>query len=192
MSSPPNPPNVLNYEPYMPPTGGIRNSPVTRWLLILNVGIFFLDLLSRGHLTEWGAFSLDQAIYHGQVWRFISFQFLHAGIMHILVNMFVLFFFGPIVEAVMSKSRFLIFYLICGCAGACSLILFGKLHLLESDAQTQMVGASAGLFGILVAAAKIAPNTRVTLLLAFLIPVRMRLVVLVWLCIGLAVATILM
>ena len=112
-------------------------------------------------LQRWGYFSTDRAIYHGQVWRFLTFQFLHASPMHLLFNMVGLYLFGPIVEAQFGSRRYLCFYLLCGLAGAASYLILSTTHVLVDDPSTPLVGASAGIFGLLVAAALIAPDVQV-------------------------------
>lgn len=114
-----------------------------------------------GPLEKWGYFSTDTAVYHGQVWRFLTFQFLHASGQHLLGNMIGLFFFGPIVEAHFGARRYLAFYLLCGLAGAACYLLLSFAHVLVTSPVTPMVGASAGIFGLLVAAAIIAPHVEV-------------------------------
>ena len=54
------------------------------------------------------------AIANGEWWRFFTPMFLHAGIMHILFNMFCLFVFGPELEKIIGKMRFLTLYLLSG------------------------------------------------------------------------------
>jgi len=118
----------------------------------------------------------------GEFWRFISFQFLHGNFWHLLMNMFGLWIFGPLVERCLGGKRFLAFYLLCGIFGALMYLLlnaagaaFGSADrlpfLLPNDFQTPLVGASAGVFGVLLAGAYLSPNTMV--LLFFVIPVRL-------------------
>ena len=127
----------------------------------------------------------------GQVWRFITFQFLHADFTHLLVNMFGLWIFGPLVERYLGGKRFLAFYLLCGIFGAlfylllnaagAALSIFGMdsvPFLLVNNTHQPLIGASAGVFGVLMAGAYLSPNS--TVLLFFLIPMR-----LVTLCYGL-------
>jgi membrane associated rhomboid family serine protease len=114
-----------------------------------------------GPLQRAGYFSTDKAIRDGQVWRFITFQFLHASPIHLVLNMVGLFLFGPIVEAQFGSKRYLAFYLLCGLAGAVSYLLLSSTHILISDPREPLVGASAGIFGLLVAAAIIAPHVQI-------------------------------
>jgi membrane associated rhomboid family serine protease len=114
-----------------------------------------------GPLQKWGYFSTTTAIARGQIWRFISFQFLHGSPMHLLLNMIALYLFGPIVEGQFGPRRFTAFYLLCGLAGACCYLLLSITHVLVMPAEVPMVGASAGIFGLLVASALIAPDVQV-------------------------------
>src|SRR6476646_10141782 len=89
-----------------PPLGRIRFWSITQWLIAINVAVFVVDMLSRYQLTLWGYFSVDAAIRHVQIWRFLTFQFLHADIGHIFFNMLSLYFFGPLVESWLGRKRY--------------------------------------------------------------------------------------
>lgn len=160
--------------------GAMRMWSVTTWLIAINVAVYLLNLLTRapenfdlGWLYIWGHFSAATVIGGLQLWRFITFQFLHASFEHILFNMIALYFFGPMIEGYLGPRRYVAFYLLCGIAGACMYLVLWGLGVLGGGAATPMVGASAGIFGILVAAARVAPNARVMLLFPP-IPMRMR------------------
>jgi len=132
-------------------------------------------------LFLFGHFSTVTAFGQLEVWRFVTFQFLHGGFWHIAFNMLALFFFGPAVEAYCgSRRRFLAFYFTCGVAGA-ALYLFLNLFsimgvplpgALAYPASTPLVGASAGVFGILMATSRIAGNA--TMLVFFVIPLKVK------------------
>ena len=141
-------------------------TPVVKWLLILNLGIFFFDLFVKGEvqdgpLRRLGIFAIQSAVFEGRIWEFITFQFLHANVAHVLFNCLGLFFFGPWMERWWGSWKFLIFYLLCGAAGA---VFFTLLALLGVVPDSYLVGASAGLYGILVGVAVIGPTMRVALL----------------------------
>jgi membrane associated rhomboid family serine protease len=141
-------------------------TPVVKGLLILNLGIYFADmLLFDFEIRERFAFTIQSALLGFAVWEFISFQFIHASVGHVLFNSMGLFFFGPWMERWWGAKRFLIFYLVSGAGGA---VLYTVLQLAGalpgSDLQTGLVGASAGIYGILVGVAVIAPTLRVSLL----------------------------
>ena len=161
------------------PQGGFLSNltPVVKWLLASNIAIFLLDYLlipfvfdsnldgeNIPKLLDWGAFSIDSAVQHLQVWRFISFQFLHGSLGHLLFNALGIFFFGPWMERWWGSQRFLIFYLICGIGGAAFFSLLTLTGIVPADSQSILVGASAGIYGIFIGVAITAPNLRVSLL----------------------------
>jgi membrane associated rhomboid family serine protease len=161
---------------------------VTTWIIAINVAVFVLDSLSGYRLSMWGYFSVETAIHHLQLWRFITCQFLHAGVLHIGFNMYTLYFFGPPVERWLGRSRYLAYYLICGISGALGYMILWRARLVIGDASTPLVGASAAIFGVLIACVKLAPNMSVQLIFP---PIAMRMKTLAWVFIGIAVLTIL-
>ena len=192
-----------------PSFGAMSLMTVTMWLIVINFAVALIDsILVRwvgryyvvqlpwgsipfAPLNFWGHFSVAYAIWAGQVWRFITFQFLHAGLGHLLVNMLMLYFFGPLVEAYLGRRRFLAFYLICGIAGPVGYMVLwaasatGMTNLIQT-AYVPLVGASAGLFGILIAAAHIAPDA--TVLIYGIFPMKLR--AMAWVMLLIAVYTV--
>ena len=160
---------------------------VTIWLIVINVAVFVLGAIGFGFLEQAGVFSAA-ALFAGEFWRLITFQFLHANIQHLFFNMLALYMFGPLVEQYLGARRYLAFYLLCGMAGAGMYLVLLMLGLLHDGIQTPLVGASAGIFGVLVAASRIAPDTTVMLLFP---PIPMKLKTLAWVFIGWAAFTIL-
>ena len=61
-------------------------TPVVKWLLIANVGIFFFDLFAGKILLNFGAFSIQSGLLDLHLWEFVTFQFLHASLGHLLFN----------------------------------------------------------------------------------------------------------
>lgn len=152
-------------------------TPVVKWLLASNIAIFLLDYLlipfvldsnldgeKIPKLLDWGAFSIESAVQHLQLWRFISFQFLHGSLGHLLFNAMGIVFFGPWMERWWGSQRFLIFYLLCGIGGAAFFSLLTLSGIVPADSQSILVGASAGIYGIFIGVAITAPNLRVSLL----------------------------
>jgi len=177
---------------------------ITTWLIGINVGVFLLDRLLMaagfryglqvgsallgpfGPLELWGHFSMVTAVQKFQIWRFITFQFLHADLNHLIFNMLALYFFGPIVESYLGSRRFVPFYLLCGIGGAALYLILLMLGLRIGAPWVPLVGASAGIFGILIAAALVAPNTMVLFMMILPMPLR----TLAWLFIGIAAYTV--
>ena len=169
--------------------GRLRGGSVVTWLLIINCVVFVLDgILTHGtRVPDWmkplmiGWFSVDQAVYGGQVWRFVTYQFLHGGFMHLLFNMIGLYFFGPLMEQWWGSKRFLVFYLLCGIAGALPMILLVVTGVFPQE--VVLVGASGAIYGVLIGAATLFPNQRVQLLIPP-IPMSLRTMAFVFLAIS--------
>jgi membrane associated rhomboid family serine protease len=138
----------------------------------------------KGFFDSIGYFSTVR-IAELEVWRFITFQFLHFDFMHLALNMIGLFFFGPIAERYLGSRRlFLAFYLTCGMAGAALYLILNLIGwlavpsgatlpvVLANEPWVPLVGASAGVFGVLLAAAFIRPKDMMYLM--GIIPIRIR------------------
>jgi len=148
--------------------------PVVKWLLIINIAIYLVCAIIPpiGQIVyQWGSIYPASWGSIAQVWRFITYQFLHDlhDVFHVFFNMMVLYFFGPPMEQLWGSKRFLKFYLCAGAAGGIVytlLVIFGVLGALP------MVGASGALYGILGAVAVLFPQVQV--LLFGIIPMSMR------------------
>jgi len=113
---------------------------VVKRLLIANVAVFFATLAIPG-LAEWLAFQPRH--FWTQPWGVVTYMFVHGDFMHILVNMLVLFFFGPPLEARWGSREFTRFYFLCGLGGVLLSFLFMP--------QAGVVGASAAVYGLMLA-----------------------------------------
>ncbi len=155
-----------------------RITPVVKWLLIVNIGIHLLQAIifseqmkSQVALTPLETIfsvypmSIGKAL---QVWRLVSYQFLHGTGLHIFGNMLGLFFLGPTLERHWGSKRFLIFYLACGVAGGLSYTFLVGLGVLGAG---PMVGASGAILGMLAACAILFPQFVVFVVL-FPVPIR--------------------
>ncbi len=148
-------------------------------------------------LVAFGHFSTGKFWSDGQVWRLISFQFLHNDVWHLVFNMLGLWFVGGLVEQYLGARRYAVFYLMSGVGGGLMYMLLNLLgyiarnagvtgvpFLLVEDPYTPLIGASAGVFGVLMAAAFIAPDARVEVLLLF--PMRLQTAVYIFLALAIA------
>ena len=165
-----------------PPSGGdgrlFARSPdwsVTTWLIVINVAVYILMFLLDPYVWNAGNLNLSQAYGRLEVWRLITFQFLHdpSSLMHIGFNMLGLWIFGPMVEQYLGGKKYLAFYLVCGLFGGLLFIILNFIGFLKISPDMPLVGASAGVFGVIVACAKIAPNNEIMLLFPP-IPMKMR------------------
>jgi membrane associated rhomboid family serine protease len=159
----------------------------TRWIIAINIGVFIADLLSFGALYNWGRFSIDKAIYHLQIWRFLTSEFIHASPSHILFNMIVLYFYGPLLEPALGRRLFVLFYLVSGLSGDILYLVLWRMHFLHVSADSQLIGASGCIMGVIAGATTLAPNMTMRL---WFPPVAPRLITLLWIFIGIAFCTI--
>ena len=126
--------------------------PVTRTLLLVNVAVFFLDQLFHGLLSHW--FALWPLGNGFMPWQMASYAFLHGSMMHLFFNMLGLWMFGAELERVWGQKRFLQFY-------AASLLAAAGMQLIVNmllGSPYPTVGASGGLFGLLLAFGMMFPN----------------------------------
>jgi membrane associated rhomboid family serine protease len=128
---------------------------LTRWvrrLLIANcavfVALFVLRLVTDFPLEEYLVLLPSAALQ--RPWTLITYMFVHAGPMHLLMNMLGLFFFGPVLEDRWGSREFIKFYAICGLAGALLSFIF---------INEPIAGASAAIIGIMVAFAMYWPDS---------------------------------
>jgi len=157
-------------------------------LLIVNAAVFIVQLSSanlpngQNIQNEYFALSLS-GLKQGYVWQLLTFQFMHAGWMHLLFNSLAIYFFGRTVETAFGSRRFLSIYLISGMVGGLVQMLFA---LLMPAFDSPVVGASAGASGLVAAFAVLNWTEPFTLILYF-IPVTMRVRTLLWVSIGMAI-----
>lgn len=148
-------------------------------LIVTNVVAFILQLLvlnSYPRLESQLALSVD-GLSRGYVWQLITFQFMHGGWLHLLLNCWAIYMFGREVESALGRRSFLTLYLSSGVIGGLLHVGLGKLlELLLHDDRllSSVVGASAGAFGLIAAFAVLYPERPLMLLLFFIIPVNMR------------------
>lgn len=121
---------------------GFALTPVVKRLLIANAVAFFVTLIIGPRLVfEWLAFHPDRVLT--RPWGAFTYMFVHAGFVHIFVNMLGLFFFGPPLESRWGGREFFRFYLVAGLGGvALSFVFAGGAPI---------VGASAAVYGVMLA-----------------------------------------
>ncbi|MEX0745071.1 MAG: rhomboid family intramembrane serine protease [Phycisphaeraceae bacterium] len=163
-----------------------RWGSISLWIILINAGFLLLDgLVTRtagvspgrdlGVLANFFAFSITTTFQQFRIYELLTFQFQHAGLGHFFGNMIFVFFFGPMVESYLGSRRFLAYYLLSGVGGAAGYLVLWAFGVFDTTASTPLVGASAGVFGLMIAALFVAPNARV--LLFFVIPVPLKAVV---------------
>lgn len=120
-----------------------RMTRVVQALIAINVAVAFLGatVVQESELVSLFAFRAGPL---SQAWRTaFTYMFLHAGLLHLAMNMYVLWIFGPRIEHVWGSRSFALFFVWCGLGGAIFHALFGGL--------APMVGASAAVYGVMLA-----------------------------------------
>lgn len=158
------------------PMGGMhigmpKPGQAVKWLLLVNVGVFVIQLLSAGQMT--GLFGAT-ADGWWQLWRYLTFQFLHGGVWHLALNMLGLYFLGTAVEARFGTKRFLQLYFSCGVMAGVAYVIISKV--VSAQGWIPLVGASGGVYGLIVTAAVFFPHFRI-IFLFFPVPIRLAAVI---------------
>ncbi|MBB5495980.1 rhomboid family intramembrane serine protease [Paraburkholderia sp. MM5384-R2] len=132
-------------------------------LIALNAAAFLVEQLAPerliGLFALWPARSSSTPAF--QVWQLLTYSFLHGNFMHLAVNMFGLYMFGRDVEAAIGRTHLALLYGTSVMSGALLQLL---ASLADATVRVPAIGASAGVFGLLIAYALLFPHRRVILL----------------------------
>lgn len=147
-----------------------RIPPVTQALMIANAVVFLLQLAlgdpALGMLMLWPLGADGYAGSHGFApWQLLSYSFLHGSFPHLLFNMLALYMFGAPLEQTWGERRYLTYYLVCVAGAGLLQLGVGAWTLAQGGAAYPTVGASGGIFGLLLAYGMLFPNHRVMLLI---------------------------
>ena len=145
----------------------------TLLLVIMNVVAYILQLsissFSTFPVNHYFALS-PAGLQHAYLWQLITFQFMHAGWVHLFFNCFAIYMFGREVEEVLGRRSFFVLYFTSGILGGLVQALAG--FLVGGQFAVPVVGASAGAFGLTAAFAVLYPEQ--VLYLFALIPLRAK------------------
>lgn len=165
-----------------------RSRNVIGQLIVINAAVFLLfnviaNLFMQGNETiflSWLGLSSDFMLFIIKPWTLATYMFLHGGFWHLLFNMLMLYWFGRIIQDFMGEQRLLGLYILGGLAGGLLyLLLFNVLSLAGSSwaFYSTLIGASAAVMAVVVAAGAKFPDYTLNLLLIG--PVRLKYVALV-------------
>ena len=126
---------------------GFSLTPWVKRLLIANTVVFLITTVSPEFFFRWFAFTPSEILV--RPWGLITYMFLHADFWHLFFNMLILFFFGPPLESRWGSREFVKYYFLCGLGGVALSFLFASYGI---------VGASAAMYGIMLAFALYWPN----------------------------------
>jgi membrane associated rhomboid family serine protease len=161
--------------------------PITKALLLANGLLFVLQLLLGNATFEpfmlWplGDSGFD-AFAPGQnfmPWQLLTYGFLHGSFAHAAFNMLALLMFGAPLEYTWGNRRFLAYYLVCVAGAGLLQLIVGSWAVAQGAQPYPTIGASGGVFGLLLAYGMLFPNQRVMLLIPP-IPMKARTLVIVY------------
>jgi membrane associated rhomboid family serine protease len=151
-------------------------SSMTITLLLVHLAAFVLLEINRAYnregflkIFQYCALSTE-GLSRGHLWQFLTFQFLHAGGWHFAFNMLGLYLFGRAVEESVGRRHFLLLYFASGVVGGVLQSILG--FLFPNAFGLAVVGASAGVFGVIAAFAALDPDREI--LLFFVLPMRAK------------------
>lgn len=126
--------------------------PATQLLIAFNV-VVFLATMALGNALI-GPLALWPLGPQFMPWQLVTYAFVHGGLTHLLFNMFALYMFGSDLERVWGTRRYLTYYGICVLSAAATQLVFSAI----TGAPNPTVGASGGVFGLLLAFAMVFPQ----------------------------------
>jgi len=140
--------------------------PVTRALLIANIAVYLLQMLTGDtlivHFALWPLGASQFADVPGfEPWQLVTYSFLHGGLTHIAFNMLALWMFGGPIEQLFGSRPFALYYFVCVIGAAVAQLLV--VHYWTGGFYPTL-GASGGIFGLLLAFGMMFPHSRIMLL----------------------------
>jgi len=144
--------------------------PVIKLLLISNGVIFLLEMFAAnlllGNFALWPLapdrmFVLDPQMHEFMPWQLMTYGFLHGSVMHLLLNMYALWLFGVALENLWGSRTFAIYYLVCVIGAGITQIVTSSI----AGDYYPTIGASGGVFGVLLAFGLFFPNQVLILLI---------------------------
>ncbi len=145
-----------------------RMTTAVQWLLATNVIVFVVQLTLLRPADVQSALGFSMHDLGHRWWTIGTYMFVHGGFWHLVLNMYALWLFGPRVEARWGSREFLRYYFFCGFGGWFA-------HLLFVPSDTLLIGASAAVFGVMLAYATLWADEQ--LFLFGMIPTTVRWVV---------------
>jgi len=131
-----------------------RITPAVRWLIAINVAIYFVQLTLTGPANMQRALAFQLTDLTTRPWTIFTYMFVHAGFWHLALNMWMLWVFGPRVEHMWNARSFSFYYILCGLGG-------WLFHLMVAGDASYLLGALAAIYGVLLAYAMQWPDDEV-------------------------------
>ena len=165
------------------PLDFLRRMNALHWIVWVNIVVFVINygfstwgetvVNAEGEqfFKPWGMLSL-RGLAEGRFWTVVTYMFVHGGPLHLVVNLFLIWFAGRRVIALLGQKCFLQIYFLSGLIGAALELLLRAV--ISDDTLTPLAGASAAAFGLLLSLAFMLPDEQITAMIYFIIPVNVR------------------
>ncbi len=176
---------------------GAGLTTAVKYLIIANVGCFVLQHVFSRELMYWFELIPAWVVHKFAVWQLFTYMFLHEpfNVLHLLINMLMLWMFGSELEREWGSKQFLRYYFVCGIGAALFQMLYWAIvapettpFMLENPQEelNRVVGASGAIFGLIMAFGVLYPERIITFLLFFVLPIQIKAKYLVMIAGGIA------
>jgi membrane associated rhomboid family serine protease len=145
-----------------------KQGSIVEKLIYINIAVFFLTLLvsvfqglyknESNFIIEWFSLNANFTAFLSTPWSIITYGFLHAGFLHILINLIALFYIGNLFIEYFTQKQLLTFYILGTVFGGLLFLVSYAYFPLFKNQTTILVGASAGISAIFVGIATYMPN----------------------------------
>jgi membrane associated rhomboid family serine protease len=145
-----------------------KQGSIVEKLIYINIAVFFLTLLvsvfqglyknESNFIVEWFSLNANFTALLSTPWSIITYGFLHAGFLHILINLFALFYIGKLFIEYFTQKQLLTFYILGTVFGGLLFLVSYTYFPLFKNQSTILVGASAGISAIFIGIATYIPN----------------------------------
>lgn len=135
----------------------------------ISIVLYIISQANREALYPLFGFIPSYAISNLRIWQFITANFMHGNLTHLIFNMLALYMFGCPVEKKVGQLDFIKYFLVCGIGGYSLAFILWFIGITPNNL---IVGASAGVYGLLLAFSLLYPNQKI--LLFFAIPMQAK------------------
>lgn len=142
-------------------------SEAIKVLIIVNIVMYLLKTVVASQWDLVGVFGLSTSGVWPRVWQPITYMFMHGGVFHVIINMFILWMFGTELENIWGKNEFLKYYFVTGVGAGLVWLIFNI-----GGSNAILIGASGAVYGILMAYGLMFPNR--TIYIYFLFPIKVK------------------
>lgn len=148
----------------------IKLTDTVKKLIFIYIGVFIiqqgLDQFAGAHVRSWLAL-IPAYVLQGRIWQIFTYSFLHADVSHLLLNLLVFAFVASDLEAIWGRKKFLTFYFYCTTMAGLFYLVIQLLMNNPLYMSIPMVGASGGIYGVLLAYGILFPDREMLFMMLF-------------------------